>query len=43
MINWCMIILLGNDYRESYIAFDIHASLFVLKEDCDLKKILKKG
>ena len=37
----CMIILLGNDYRESYIAFDIHASLFVLKEDCDLKKILK--
>ena len=38
----CMIILLGSNYKESVFAFDIKASLFVLKEDCDLKKELKK-
>ena len=37
----CMIILLGSDYRESMYAFDIKASYFALKEDCDIKSILK--
>lgn len=39
--NECMIILLGRDYKESMFAFDMKASYFALKEDCDIKAILK--
>ena len=38
----CMIVLLGNDYKESIFAFDIKAAMFLLKEDCNLKRELKK-
>ena len=37
----CMIILLGNDYKESLFAFEIKAAYFGLKEDTDLKRIMK--
>ena len=36
----CMIILLGDDYKESTFAFEVKASYFILKEDCDLKKMI---
>ena len=36
-----MIILLGSVYKENKFAFDIKASYFALKEDSDIKAILK--
>ena len=38
----CMIVLLSQSYKESGFAFEIGASYFGLKEDCDLKDVLKK-